>query len=204
MNSKQLREAVALSAELEELRKPAKLSPAAFVCQSMEVASTDDARLDALEKALRRPIFRWSQSFLRESRRWLRESSCTCPPRELRRLSWLGRFEEVVSELATVGSNPFELFALAARQEAAQNPRVFGTCECMDAHRKQLEETKAKYTALCEKIEKSYTSEDLIVDNPNHAGYARVSLKITKGQVHLGPGLGERLIAWLRVNPEAL
>lgn len=204
MNKKDLKEAVRLAELLEKLSKPHKLSVIAFPRMAMEIAGTDDSRLDAFGEALKRPHLRCTKRYVIDSEKWVREGTCTCPPRELRRLAWLGRFEEVCSELASIGSNPFEAFAYAAREVAQKHPEKFGTVEDMDAYRQELEDTKQAYATLLEKIRTGYSSEDLIVDNPDDSGYARCSFRITKGAVPLGRDWPQHLINYLRAHPEAL
>lgn len=205
MDKKILREAVALAEKNERLSQVHKLTAPAFERMAKEYASTDDARLDALKEALERPIFRYSNAFLNNSRRWCKEGTCSSPPRDPRRLSWLGRYEDCCAELSTVGSNPFELFALAARQVAKEHPEKFGTITDMDAHKHELEDTKRAYAEALKRIETGYAAEDLIVDGVDSNGYGRVSLTITKGGVHIGgPDWPEHLVVWLRQHPEAL
>lgn len=204
MDMKLLKEAKALRLKLDDLERPAKLSKEAFQREAKEIAFTDESRLDRLAGVLTRPEYVYSNQFVRTACRWILESTCISPPKEVRRLSWLCKLDAVTAETAAVGSSIFELFALAVRIMAREHPEVFGTVENMEAHKKELEDTKEKYANALKKIESSYAPEDLIVDNPDNEGRARVSFKMTKGAVHLGDGFGERLVTWLKANPEAI
>ena len=189
-----------LSKRYEELSRPHKLSPSAFLRDAMEVAGTTDERLDTLEKALTGPAFVRSNQFYRMAMKFIKEKGCTRPPNELRRLSWLGRLEEVTAELSSIGSSPFELFALAVPTMTRTNPEVFGDIENFILYQESLRTTRDKLENLFKQMERSYGPEDLEIGPTDKEGRARVSIKISKGAVHLGENFPERLVNWLKAN----
>lgn len=202
MDKKLLKSAINLAERIEAESTRCKLSADAFVRQAVLNASTDDSRLDALkEKIEKGRTFRWSQGFYRASQRWIAEKTCSMPPKEERRLSWLGRYDEVRAELAAVGSTPFELFALAARTVAKERPEVFGDLQDIEGHAREVAELKAEYAESLKRIESGYNGDDLIVGKTDSEGRARVSFRLTDGVVHLGPDCGQHLVDYLRSHP---
>lgn len=180
------------------------LTPAAFVREAVKNANTDDARLDALQKALEQGRhLEASNMVLRNAKKYVASPNVPRPSGDMRRLSFLAgpKFDLCVAELSSIGSNYFELFALACRIVATDHPECFGPVEDWDEYQKELADVKERYQAILPKIESSYTADDIIVDSVDAEGYARVSFRVSHGTVHLGPGCAERLLVWLRDNP---
>lgn len=204
MDKKLLKEALVIKVKLDHLTERPKLRKEAFQRIANEIAGTDEGKLIRLSKALYKPEFVHSRQMLRTAERWIREDTCTAPPREIRRLTWLGNSEVAIAELSAFGSGLFELFALAVRNVAQKNPEVFGEHEDLDAHKREFEDTKARYESILQKIESSYAPTDLLIGRAAEDGTARVSFKVTGGEITIGRGCGERLMNWLTVRPEAL
>lgn len=198
------KEAVALSEKIEVLSAKRKLTADVFNRNMQEMASTTDERLDALKAKLesdsKGKYFRWTAAFYRQCLRWAKEPSCSGPPREAWRLNWLGRHEETTQELQTIGSGILELFSLAVRETARTNPACFGDITDMQAHQRELAEAKEALASALDQIENHYDTDDLIVGQPDRDGRARVTYKVSKGKVPIGPGSGERLVNWLRLK----
>lgn len=196
------KEAVALSEKVETLSAKRKLTADVFNRSMQEMANSDDARLDALKAKLesdpKGKYLRWTLAFYRQSVRWVKEPSCSGPPKEPWRLHWLGRHEEATQELQTIGSSILELFALAVRETAREHPEVFGDIEDMAAHQLALTEAKVAYAEALNRIENEYTTDDIIVGQPDKEGRARISYKVSRGKVAIGEGSGERLVNFLR------
>lgn len=195
------KKAVETKLRLDDLERPHKLSASAFLRDAVSIAGTTDARLDLVEKALSRPEFRWSQQFYRTSMKFIREATCPRPPNDVRRISWLGKIAEVTAELSSIQSSPFELFALASRTITREHPEFFGGVDDWDAFQKHLADTKTELEKFYKEIEAAYSPSDLIIDNADKEGRARVSFRISHGAVHLGDGFPERLVTWLKENP---
>ncbi len=203
---KLLREAVKVCAAYDEAEAQRKLTAKAFMRDALKKAGTSHAKLDALEKAIEAPVMERCRQFRRRAIRFLKEPLCTCFPTEPRKLTWLvqGGVDELYAELARVGSDIFELFALAVRDATRQYPDAFGTIEDMDTHQQKLKALAAERAEIFARIETSYTPCDLQIGTLDKRGNASVSFAISGGEVPLGPLAGERLTNWLRSHPEAL
>jgi len=201
---KLLTEAVKVCEAYDAAEKQRKLTAKAFLREALEVANTNNQRLDALEMAIERPIMERSRQFYRNALKFIKEPFCSCPPRKPSKLHWLsGHVDELTAELATARSNTFELFALAVRETTRKFPKSFGTIENMTLHNEKLHALQAERAELYRQIETSYTPADLQIRNVS-GGTASVSFAISGGEVPLGEHGGERLTGWLREHPEAL
>jgi len=182
-----------------------KLTSKAFLREALEVANTDDKRLDALERDIQRSIMERSRQFYRNALKFVKEPFCANMPRQPKKLNWLvqGHVDELTAELSTARSNTFELFALAVRTAVKKFPKSFGTITDMAAHGEKLKALQAERAELYRQIETSYTPADLQIRNVS-GGTASVSFAISGGEVPLGEHGGERLTGWLREHPEAL
>jgi len=203
---KLLREAVKVCDAYDKAEAQRKLSAKAFMRYALKKANTTPAKLDALEKAIEAPVMERCRQFRRNALRFLKEPFCTCFPTEPRKLTWLvhGSVDELYAELARVGSDIFELFALAVRDATRQFPEAFGSIEDIDQHEKRLKALAAERAELFAQIETSYTPADLQIGALDKRGNAPVTFAISGGEVPLGPQSGERLVNWLRSHPEAL
>lgn len=202
---KLLTEAVKVCEAYDAAEKQRKLTAKAFLREALEVANTNNQRLDALEMAIERPIMERSRQFYRNALKFIKEPFCSCPPRLPRKLNWLvqGHTDELTAELATARSNTFELFALAVRTCTRKFPKAFGTITDMVAHNEKLKALELERNELYRQIETSYAPSDLQIRNVS-GGTANVSFAISGGEVPLGEHGGERLTGWLREHPEAL
>jgi len=203
--TKLLKAAVKVCEAYDKAESQRKLTAKAFLREALEVANTDNARLDALETAIERPIMERSRQFYRNALKFVKEPFCSCPPRQPKKLNWLvqGHIDELTAELSTARSNTFELFCLAVRTAVKKFPESFGTITDMAAHGEKLKALQAERAELYRQIETSYTPSDLQMRNVS-GGSANVSFAISGGAVALGEHAGERLTGWLRENLEAL
>jgi len=203
--TKLLKQAVKTCEAYDKTEAERKLTAKAFLKEALEVANTDNKRLDALEKDIERPIMERSRQFYRNALKFLKEPFCANMPRQPKKINWLvqGHIDELTAELSTARSNAFELFALAVRTAVKTFPEKFGTITDMTAHSEKLKALEMERAELYRQIENSYTPSDLQIRNVS-GGTASVSFAISGGGVSLGEHAGERLTSWLIANPEAL
>jgi len=202
---KLLKASVKVCEAYDKVEAERKLTAKAFLKEALEVANTDDKRLNALEKDIERPIMERSRQFYRNALKFIREPFCSNPPRKPHKLNWLvqGHIDELTAELSTARSNTFELFALAVRTAVKTFPESFGTITDMAKHEEKLRALELERNELYKQIETSYAPSDLQIRNVS-GGTASVSFAISGGAVPLGEHAGERLTSWLRNHPEAL
>lgn len=194
---KLLAQAVEVKKTLDVLSKPHKLTAKAFLREALQIANSSHAKLDALEENLRRPQFPRANQFLRKSILFIKEPLCPCPPREVRRIAWLGKMDEAQAELASVGFNIFELFALAVRQTIKQHPTAFGELDSMDGYMQELASTKEKFQKLLSEIETAYGPEDLRIGQTDKKGFGQITFIVSEGAIPLAEGFPERLVNYL-------
>lgn len=133
---------------------------------------------------------------LRKMAAFIRTPNCTRPTAEMRRLRFLST-DAADSQMGILGTNIFQMFALAVERCAERWPDSFGQAESTEGHRQRLEELKAERERLFAEIETAYKPEDLTFDDVDATGRARVSFRVSNGRVPVYPreNAGERLIA---------
>lgn len=199
-----VREAVEVTRELRALDNVAasKLTAEAYLRDAMRIAQTTSERLAKLRSELERPTGHntfEAAATLRRMVAAIRSSNWPRPPRELRRLNFLTT-PETVAELAALGSSTFELFALGVQIAAEKHSADFGNCEDGDGYDRRLLDLAMRRDELYRQIENAYTSNDLLIGEPDAQGRSVVSFKLSGGAVPLGPHAGERLVNWMLIN----
>jgi hypothetical protein len=201
-----LAEAVRVEQEFRSLvdHSP-KLSPQAFLREACANARLTPTRLAELQRALdaRRADFPAIAGFLRQAAKWIREASCPRPPRDSRRLSWLG---DVGQEAATFQTNTLELFAVAAAIAAEQHPEAFGDLEDWAAYEERVRVLHTRRQALYKQLGEAATMDDLLIGELGKDGQARITFKVSGGAVPIAPqsDAGERLVSFIVVTQPAI
>jgi len=177
-----------------------KLSAPAFLREALRIAGITEQRLGEVEEKLSDPL-RWfeARAVIRRLTAAFASVNWVAPSAEIRRYNW-AMTAEALAEIVAVGSSTFEIAALAAKHAMEKYPESFGSCTDLAAHQKRLVELTLRRDELRHQIETQYTSDDLLIGEPNAQGNARVSFKLSGGAVPLGPNLGERLTNWLIAN----
>ena len=63
-----------------------------------------------------------------------------------------------------------------------------------------MNELNKELDQICNDIELGYSRSDLLFSEINSDGYAKVSFKISNGEVPVSDGCGRRLIEWATQN----
>jgi hypothetical protein len=197
-----IKEALAVEHELRTLNTldAQKLAPMPYVRAAIAVARTTTERLAKLREELEgnKPgmdAARWAYRMMITA---IRTPNFPAPPSELRRLNFL-LTADALAELAALGFSSFELFAVCAQVAAEKYPQDFGTCEDTQAHEKRVLELTLHRDELFARIANEYSADDIVIEDPDGEGRARVTFRISDGKVTVGPkqSAGERLVNWL-------
>mgnify|MGYP001578834606 CR=1 FL=1 len=197
---KALKEACKAYKELEKLQSESKLTADSFFKEALEAANIKESDLKPIAEALNSGKFPHCSAFVRSAEKWVREQTCKRPPRELRRLTWLGREADVSAECGRLKTDFFALFALATQTIIKKNPESFGGIEDWGSHHRKIEKVRQQLDELYSQIESSYDSSDLIIGEPDKKGNCKISFKATNGEVLLGLNAGERVVDWFSAN----
>lgn len=125
---------------------------------------------------------------------------CATPPGDIRRFRPYG-LEDALTESGGV-ADAFGLLAVAVLEYVEANPDSFGSCTDPSAAAMRLKALLEEKGRLLSQIETSWGHSDLQIDSIGADGLGRISLKITGGEVALGPSLGERTLAWMLQHPD--
>jgi len=128
---------------------------------------------------------------------------CPHPPTDVSRLRWLFS-EDARSEMARIGANELTCFAVSAvvaSERFGKYPESFGTCEDPIAHHRTLTEARARFEALCDRLESETPISALTITAPDQPslreqGLFHVAYSITDGAVSIGQGSGHALVVW--------
>lgn len=201
--------AVPLYQELQDLTsKPVKLSAKGCLAMALSIAGCDEAvvmelggRLDEDSES-----FRYSNQFVRNAVRWIKERTFTMPPKDVRRLTWLSgpHFDSVIAELGGSGFSVFSLMALAIYRTTQSHPECFGTIDDISQYHVRVAELNKKLDDIYHQLEESYDGKDLLFSSINAEGYAKVSFKISNGEIAVTTDCGKKLIAWCSQNRHVL
>lgn len=128
------------------------------------------------------------------------------PTKDVRRYRWLAgpNYDAVIAELASLQSSIYELIALAIYRVTQSNPECFGTIDDINDYHAKVNELNKELDKICEDIESGYSRSDLQFSDINSEGYAKVSFKISKGEVPVSEGCGKKLIEWASRNKQIL
>lgn len=174
-----------------------KLTAAAFQREADQIAHINQeqrAKLRAqIDSATDMPHL---QQVLRKMTAFIRTPNCTRPTAEMRRLRFLTS-DAADGQMAVLGSNVFQLFALAVERCADKYPDAFGLAESTEGHKQKLAELAQRRDELFAQIGVSYKPEDLMFDDVDATGRARVAFRVSNGRVPIYPreNAGERLVA---------
>jgi hypothetical protein len=126
--------------------------------------------------------------------RFLREWKKTSVPKKLR-----GYFtDESFAVLCSNGWKMSDLFWLAARDEAAVRPQLFGSTDDREAHQNKIDSIRADLNRLFAEIKDSWSTKDIEVDRSSGA----IRFRCTRNEVELHPvdHLPQRLVDWWTTN----
>lgn len=205
---KNLKRAVALARSLGEMNNSPKLSAEAFVGAALAAAGTSEARLDLVEESLDQPDYADAAALIRKLAEVISGSNSPSVPNPARMVQFLGAYgnEAANPQLAQVGANGRDAFAIAARRAARHYPDRFGVIEDWSAFQQTLTGMHAEYDAALLGI--GFALTDLIIDGAGllpgerERGLCRVSFRCTGGAIALGDGWQQRLVDWHLARPE--
>jgi len=177
-----------------------KLTPEAFVRESIEVARSSTERLKKLRAALEspdRPELDHSRTTLRAMISGIRSPNWSGPPRDLRRLSYFLEKDGIaLAELSASGNNLFELFACAAWICAEKYPDAFGVSESTRGTERKIQVLSVRRDELDKRLSScDIPAEEIINDEPDREGRVKPMFKLGGGKVPVYPreNCGERL-----------
>lgn len=182
-----------------EANRP-KLTGRAFVNAAVKNANTTPKRLRKLEQMLGQQTMEPLRGFIHRATIAIRDNFCY-PPDKLNRIRYLGN-DDVAATMATVQSNYFEMFALAAVIAENKYPDNFGTITDWAAHEAYIKHLRATCAALYLEIATECRGSDLSVKDAGR-GMAYVTFAMTDGEVSLYPtrDAGSRLVDWVLNHP---
>ena len=206
---KLIKKGVPIYEELQELTsKPVKLSAKGCLDMALIIAQSDEARILGLGRRLGESpeSFRYTHPFIRNVCRWIKERTFTMPTKDVRRYTWLAgpNYDSVIAELGSLQSSIFELVALSIYKVTKSHPEVFGTIDNINDYHNRVNELSKELDQICNDIESGYSRSDLLFSDINSEGYAKVSFKISNGEVSVSEGCGRRLIEWTSRNKQIL
>ena len=208
---KLIKKGVPIYGELQELTsKPVKLSAKGCLDMAIAIAGGgfDDDWLVGKDNVLTRDAekYRYCNQFVRNACRWIKEKTFTMPTKDIKRYTWLAgpNYDSVIAELGSLQSSIFELVALSIYKVTKSHPEVFGTIDNINNYHKRVNELNKELDQICNDIELGYSRSDLFFSDINSEGYAKVSFKISNGEVPVSEGCGRRLIEWAARNNQIL
>jgi hypothetical protein len=207
--NKLLKQGVPLFVELQGLTSmPIKLSAKGSFDMATIIAGSSEENIAGLNKLLieKSEEYRYSNQFVRNSIKWIKEKTFTMPTKDIRRYTWLAgpNYDAVIAELASLQSFIYELIAVAIYRVTQSNPEVFGTIDDINYYHARVNELNKELDQICKDIESGYSRTDLQFSDINSDGYAKVSFKISNGEVPVAEGCGRRLIEWTARNKQIL
>lgn len=185
-----------------EYRVMATVAAAKLTAAGMQRAADQTARITPAERAKLRAQINSATDMphlnqvLRKMAAFIRTPNCTSPTSEMRRLRFLST-DAADSQMGILGTNIFQMFALAVERCAEKYPDSFGLAQSSEGHKQHLEELAAERDRLFAEIGTAYKPEDLTFDDVDATGRARVTFKCSNGRVPIYPkeNAGERLVA---------
>jgi hypothetical protein len=198
-------EAIAVTEELNSLNaaETRKLTPAALFRETLASVQGSPERVAALRAAIEKgePGLDHTRATLRRMIQFLRGPNWSFAPKEPRRLGFLTT-EATNGELALRRSSSVELFCVAAQIAGENYPEAFGIIADSAKWEGRVAELKSRQADLFAQIGSTLTAEDLTIGPLNSRGEAKVSFKLSDGNVPIAPqdNSGERLVKYLLAN----
>jgi len=187
-----------------------KLSAKGFLTEALKNARTTRAKIEELDKVVARlpedgndELFRFLGTTYQQAvaTRMDQGVNLRPPAGNLHRL--IGgdpaAFVGVIVQSNALGSNPFEIVALAALRATRDHPEAFGVIDDMDAHEAALKEKAARLESLYKQIAENWRDAPIEFDQIGGDGRALILVKFRGVTVPAAPpaALGERLCAAL-------
>lgn len=192
--------------ELRELDTASrrKLTAKAFLKSALRIAGSDLDRLRALREKIYSEGAAWfeTKAFIRRAVVSIRSANWSGPSRELRRYNYM-LVPETLVEIVALGSNTFEIFALAVLICTEKHADCFGECEDAVVHQKRFVDLALRRDDLYAQIQ-AIGPADWHVGPADKRGYALVTIKLDNKDtgVVLAPpeNVAERLVGWALAN----
>lgn len=197
------RELVAASSTFGDARDE-KLSARGFLNEALKNARTTLKKIEALDAVVAKlpddgneHLFRFLGTATRQAAatRMDRGVNLRPPTGNLHRLIGGGApdYVAVIVESNMIGSNPFELIALAALRATRDNPDAFGRIDDWDRHLAEQEEKQARLRALYEQIAEAWKGAQIEWDNVSpRVRYGDITMPVAPPET-----LGERICVQL-------
>ena|SRR5258708_887860 len=186
-----------------------KLTAKAYLAEALKNARCTEKDLLRLRKEFEDPDgpgLEAAQFALKKMITAIKSPNWPWPPAQPAKLRYLGVSEAVLAELAPLRTGPMQLFALAVQRATELHPEVFGEIESSEAWKRRVEQLKRERIDLYARIATAYSQDDILVDDLDATGRARVAFRLSGGAVPIYPkeNAGERLTAWLLANETAI
>ena len=164
-----LSDLVAVDKELTAAWANNKLSPEAFLAESMRICRLDDRRIRSFEKALDDPlnVTMWTRSYVTKCQRYVESPNVPNPPpaSKMGQVARVHGSEDLLGELSMLGFDIRDGFCLAVKQAIKQNPSRFGTVGNLQEHHSHTARLVAKKDSLLQQMNDSLTTKDLTLDD---------------------------------------
>ncbi len=185
-----------------------KLTAKAYLAQAMANARSDTKDLARLRREFEDPDgpgLDAARFALRKMINAVRSPNYPWPPGEPARMRHLVP-DAALAELTNISATPMQLFALAVQTAGERYPESFGEVQDHEAWKRRVEELELERVDLYARISTAYDHQDIIVDDLDATGRARVAFRLSGGVVPIYPkeNAGERLTAWLLANETAI
>ncbi len=198
-----LKKALAVEREYQKLTSLAgqKLSARAYLAEALKNSRCDAKDLTRLRREFEDPDgpgLDAARFALRKMVNSVRSPNYPWPPGDPVRMRHLVP-DGALAELTNIHATPMQLFALAVQTAGERHPESFGEVESHEGWQRRVAELQAR-------IATAYNQDDILVDDLDATGRARVAFRISSGAVPIYPkeNCGERLVNWLLANETAI
>ncbi len=203
------RELVAVCSTYGDARDE-KLSAKGYMAEALKNARTDLKKIELLDKTVSRlpedgnaDLLRFVAQVTKQAAATKASEGCNLRPVNGNLHYFVNSdnaaFVGVIVQSNALGSNPFELVALAALRATRDHPDTFGRIDDWDKHHAALEEKHARLNELYAQIAETWHAAPFRVEDIDPSGRGRIVLTVKGVEVPLGDPatLGERMCVQL-------
>ncbi len=187
-----------------------KLSARGYLTEALRNARTDQKKIEALDKLVARlpedgneHLFRFLSTATQQAAATRMDKGVNLRPPvgNLHRLVGgdSADYVGVIVESNMLGSNPFELVALAALRATRDNPENFGVIDDWDKFHAEQADKRRRLDELYAQIAEAWKDAPIEFEDVRADGYAKIVLAVAGVTIPLGDPntLGERLCVQL-------
>lgn len=157
-------ETVGVESELREAQCNMKLTAAAFLDATLGRANTALDRIDGLEAALGGPGTDAVAAFIRRIAKLVLEPNIPNPPTDIAKFGRVYGSPQLESQLAILGYNVAEAFALGVHRATEAHPSRFGPVDNFDQHQQRICDLRDRRATLNQGMEQALGANDLEFD----------------------------------------